>query len=61
MPGNMDQHGKCKNRVAWISGVTDKIDSTVSVVPGSMDQRTDVPLENQSKGFNLHFLKSQSC
>jgi hypothetical protein len=34
---------KCKNRVTWISGGTDKIDSTVSVVPGSMDQRTDVP------------------
>ena len=39
MPGNMDQHGRCKHRVAWISGGTDKIDSTVSVVPGSMDQR----------------------
>ena len=39
MPGNMDRHGRCKNRVAWISGGTDKIDSTVSVFPGSMDHR----------------------
>jgi hypothetical protein len=39
MPGNIDQHRRCKNRVAWISGGTDKIDSTVSVLPGSMDHR----------------------
>jgi hypothetical protein len=39
MPGNMNQHGRCKNRVAWISWGTDKIDSTVSVEGGGVTKR----------------------
>ena len=35
-------YNNTRNKVDWISGGTDKIDSTVSIVPGSMDQRGEV-------------------
>ena len=35
----MDQQGSYKNKVARITGGTNKMDSTVSIMPGSMDQK----------------------
>ena len=38
MPGIMNQKGGGRNKVAWFTQETDKMNSTVSGMPGNIDQ-----------------------